>query len=336
MRIIASRWRPQSPRNIPAEKVASLMQGIPARIPGNVHEALHEEGCISDPLYSDNAKGLGWIENVEWCLEIDFEVSSATDTTAARLILDGVDTFSRVSLNGEEVGRTESMFLRYVFAVGTALRPGANRLTIEFVPVTKAVEASARIYPSAFDDPHRVHVRRMQCTFGWDWVHRFVTFGLSNPPVVTDKPVLLFPSVVVKRASGSEALLEARWSSECVTEGMALIRIHDPNGCCVAETRASVSAGHCELEVRNPMLWYPHGYGDQPIYRATFTLEMTGEVVSQPFGIRQVELIEDFDPEDGRFAEMTCELSKVTSYPLERGQAFGFRINEREDRKSVV
>lgn len=36
-------------------------------------------------------------------------------------------------------------------------------------------------YTAAFNRSDRVHVRRMQCTFYWDWVKPFYTAGLWRP-----------------------------------------------------------------------------------------------------------------------------------------------------------
>lgn len=53
-----------------------------------------------------------------------------------------------------------------------------------------------------------------------------------------------------------------------------------------------------EFRVNDPELWYPHGYGAQPLYKVTATVS-TGEVdlhcTSRPIGFRKCELVQQPD-----------------------------------------
>lgn len=58
------------------------------------------------------------------------------------------------------------------------LRAGENILTVSFrSPVREVAGLPAR--PAAFT-AERLYTRRIQCSYGWDWVGRFVTMGIQN------------------------------------------------------------------------------------------------------------------------------------------------------------
>lgn len=313
---------------------ARLEEGIPAEIPGTVHGALLAAGCIADPFYADRAPGLEWIGNIRWALVLPVVLEPGFDLERSRLVLDGVDTYARVFLNGVEVGETGNAFRRYCFPAGAAAVHGTNELRLEFTPVTEVIGPDAKIYPSAFGDPVRVHVRRMQCTFGWDWVHRFVTYGLSEAPVLTGAPAILFPACLTQDLTEQGAVVQARWETEALPAGavcMVDIGIKSPDGDTLARQCVAAESRQTVFTIPDPLLWFPLGYGSQPLHTCTWTLLVNGTPCGDPetieFGIRKVELLTAFDRPGSPEEEMTRQLARYLDAPPERGQEFGFRIN---------
>lgn len=313
---------------------ARLEEGIPAQIPGTVHEALLTAGCIDDPFYADRALDLQWIEHIRWALVIPVMLETGFDLKHSRLVLDGVDTFAKVFLNGIAIGETRNALRRYSLPAGTAAVHGTNELRLEFLPVAEAIGPEAKIYPSAFGDPVRVHVRRMQCTFGWDWVHRFVTYGLSEPPLLTGVPSLLFPACLTNDITGQVAVIHARWETEAIPAGagyMVDIRLRSPDGAPLLRQCVPADSRRAVFEIPSPLLWFPRGYGDQPLYSCTWTLLLEDTPCGNPltieFGIREVALLTAPDRPGSPEEEMTRKLAQYQEVPPERGQEFGFRIN---------
>lgn len=64
-----------------------------------------------------------------------------------------------------------------------------------------------------------------------------------------------------------------------------------------------------QFHVKEPKLWFPHGYGDQPLYKVTATLSTAGSIfheVTKRTGFRKAELVQQ---------------------PDEIGKTFFFRVN---------
>ena len=148
-----------------------------APVPGCAFTDMLRMGRIEDPFWRFNNQQNGWIEQADYTYVKTFTADAAAP--GAYLEFDGLDTFCSVWLNGEKLGEADDMFLRYRFPVGEALRAGENTLEVRFRSAVREV-ADKPLTAYAFTG-ERVWIRRMQCTFRWDWVDRFVTCGIFKP-----------------------------------------------------------------------------------------------------------------------------------------------------------
>lgn len=102
------------------------------------------------------------------------------------LQFDGLDTYCDVIVNGRHIGEcgtvtADNMFRQYSFNVTDWLTyDNENVIEVIFHPISEEIGHKAILNPmsAAFGHKYRSYVRRMQCTFGWDWVNRFVSFGI--------------------------------------------------------------------------------------------------------------------------------------------------------------
>lgn len=74
---------------------------MPAKVPGNVFTDLYDNGKIPHPFIGDNEKELQWISERDWVYQTVFELSSEElKHSVSTLILEGLDTYANVYLNG--------------------------------------------------------------------------------------------------------------------------------------------------------------------------------------------------------------------------------------------
>ena len=279
---------------------------LPARVPGCVHADLLRAGILGDFFFRDNSAAVRWIEETDPVYEGSFRLKDLP--ADPRLILYGVDTYADVFLNGKPLGSCDDAFIPWLFPVGDALRVGDNRLEVRFrSPIRETAGLPSR--PGAFTT-ERLYTRRIQCTYGWDWVDRFVTMGLwKEAEILSGGPDLPFPRnegvyVFTASVNSMSALVGVRLSYPSVSRNAwAEIRILSPSGDTVVTRRIRILEKEIPLTftVPCPSLWYPAGYGGQPLYLlrvSTFrdgTFAETIRIQEIPFGIRTVEILE---PED--------------------------------------
>ena len=132
----------------------------------------------------------------------------------------------------------------------------------------------------------------MQCTYGWDWVERFVTCGIYRPVylVFHNKMELEHVYVFTDQVDACSAQIKiiehfrgfenGTWVTTEVLDPLGEV-IHCNKSWCQEEE----SVLYCDVE--KPQLWYPHTYGEQPIY--TLRITVGEQVKSQKFGIRTVK-----------------------------------------------
>ena len=142
------------------------------RVPGCVHTDLAGSRLPEDIYWRDNADLCQWVENKDWRYGRTFTLDAIPAN--AQLVFEGLDTYADVYLNGRLLGSADNMFIAWHFAATEHLRLGENTLEVRFrSPVREVADRPER--RAAFGAYGRLYTRRIQCTYGWDWVGRFVT-----------------------------------------------------------------------------------------------------------------------------------------------------------------
>lgn len=212
---------------VPAEIAAET---VPATVPGTVHTDLLDAELIPDPYLGENEAALVWFHRAAWRYATTLDASPAAEGERVDLVFDGLDTVATVTLGGVELGRTANMHRSYRFDVRERLRGGAVPLEVRFDPaleyaeeVQKVIGERPRPYPHPFNA-----VRKMACSFGWDWGPDLQTAGIWKPvrlerwrvarlasvrPLATldpDGTGRLVVHVDVERAADAELIAEVR------------------------------------------------------------------------------------------------------------------------------
>jgi beta-mannosidase len=286
---------------------------LPATVPGGAHTDLLALGRIPDPFAGDNERRVAWVAEADWEYRREFAVAPALLAQPhIWLACDGLDTLATVTLNGRELGCTENMFRQYRWDVKPLLRAAGNELRIHFASAVKyaAQKQAIRAMPGVSQAiPGGPHVRKAPCQFGWDW-------GPQLPPVGIWKDIRLEGCGTVRltdvhlRQSHADGVVKVEVEAEVEAESEALalvVSITGPDGC-VLIGRAPVAMGRAgvSIPIANPQLWWPNGYGDQPLYKVEVEVEadhsasaLTSASVlssaSYRIGLRTIELRQEPD-----------------------------------------
>ena len=282
------------------------------QVPGCVHTDLLRAGRIPDPYWRDQAKECRWIENWNWTYERTFEVDRPAEN--AEICFGGLDTYAQVYLNGTLIGRADNMFIPHAFPA-RGLRSGENVLRVAFLSPVAATNGLPE-RPAAFTC-ERLHTRRMQCTYSWDWVDRFVTMGIYRSvflhcPETCEIDDLRCETRAVD-SFGAQLYCRAQFIHTSA-DAFCRLRLTDPAGKTVYEKRRRIVEDSISemIDVPHPRLWWPNGYGEQPLYtlRAEVQTE-EGQVLDAAclkVGIRTVRLLQLPDPPGSPEAELCREL----------------------------
>lgn len=282
-------------------------------VPGCVHTDLMREGVLDDPFWRDNAEKCRWVEDWNWAYQREFQLDEAPED--AFLEFEGLDTYCQVYLNGLEAGRADNMFVPHAFPA-KGLRKGANTLRVVF---TSPVIMTRGLPPrSGAFTTERMYTRRMQCTYSWDWVDRFVTMGIYRGAClhVPECREIADLRAETRAADAFGALLFCGVEFSGAGEGAECeLSLDAPDGRRVySKTRLIVEDTISEMiDVDSPELWWPNGYGAQPMYTLTARVVKDGDCLSEKrlhVGIRTMRILQKRDLPGSEYYEKCLELKK--------------------------
>lgn len=266
-------WQ-NGPENTPA--YARSGDPLPALVPGQVHTDLMAAGLLDDPDAGFGELEQYWIGHSTWTYSRRFTwegpVQERTD-----LVAEGLDTFAVVRLNGHEVARTADQHVGWRWNVGALLVDGENLLEITFDSAWDAAhdcEAAVGELPRPYEEPY-AYVRKSACNFGWDWGPHYITAGIWLPIRLETWSAARIESVrpaVDLDAAHQVATVRVTTGLDLGigAEGLNLEAVlTGPDGREAARTRVPLTASGdtaLDLQVADPRLWWPVGYGEQPLY----------------------------------------------------------------------
>lgn len=95
---------------------------LTANVPGGVYTDLINNNIIGDVFYEYNDTETRWVSKTNWSYSYQFQIDQGFyDSNYIDLVFEGLDTFATISINNEEIGKTENMFRRYIFDVKNSL-----------------------------------------------------------------------------------------------------------------------------------------------------------------------------------------------------------------------
>lgn len=279
------------------------------KVPTNVHLDLIEHGKIPDPFLGFNELQAEWVADKAWTYKVALpQTSAARDGTSYVLAFDGLDTFATVKLNGSILLESDNMFIPYRLNVTSKLNADKeNILEITF--------ASARLEAIKIKDKHPEHkwlgfngdmarlaVRKAQYHWGWDWGPILNTCGPWREVRLEVYEARIEDLRIDYELSESLNSVKGTLSAKIEGASAKSVRFSvQDGGKLVFNESTDVSDGVAKVEfhVENPKLWFPHGYGEQPLYQISATVSTDDGIeldkATRRSGFRRGELIQEPD-----------------------------------------
>lgn len=153
------------------------------RLPTEIHLDLLANDKIPDPYLGKNEEALQWVGEQTWVYELDFECPAdlfGSDFNRAALVFEGLDTFATVKLNGQEILKSDNMFVSHrVEMTGNMLVKGRQCLQIIFENAERIGDDEVSKFPdhdwfSFSNGTARLATRKAQyhyVSFAWSATH---------------------------------------------------------------------------------------------------------------------------------------------------------------------
>ncbi|MCG8605693.1 glycoside hydrolase family 2 protein, partial [bacterium] len=304
-------WKNPSVEYLPSN-LFTKDEYVRAKVPGTIHTDLMTAGKIPDPFRDDNENCVRWVAEVGWRYRRTFHVDEVFLTSGSvELRAKGLDTFAYVTINDVEVGQTNNMFVGYTFEVGHLLKTGSNQIEIVFdspLHRVRQLEKSFDVPDTVMKFP-RVHARKAQYSFGWDWGPRLTTSGIwRSIGLVAFDQVKLRALNITHTVSAGLDYASVTVDVACSGGPSQLLdytaRLTGPGQDQILKRSTTDLSQTLTFKIEEPALWWPHGLGQQPLYQVNVKVDV-GDVqqfsVSRNIGLRRVNLITEPDAEGESF-----------------------------------
>lgn len=317
--------RALNPQQVPDSLRDVLTTGIPAKIPGEATGILWDAGLIDDPYDGDNERRQQWIGDVDWSFETIFHWT-ADDHTRHDLVAYGLDTVTTILLNGRPVGNAENFHRTYRWDVNGMLREGDNTLTLLFAAPVRETDRREQIngyYPHG--EHHAFNqLRKPSSTFGWDWGIDIANAGIWRPiglhawtgariravrplvDVTEDGTGTLTTTVEIERESLPripKPLEHAHYVAEHVDDDAVPVTVSVCGHGVSREVSTKIIFGENRVVIKqcvpDVQLWWPVGYGSQPLYEVLVTIGSSDDLLYDEWrsrvGFRTVQVNTEAD-----------------------------------------
>lgn len=267
---------------------------ICASVPGSVYNDLLKNYKMEDPYYRDNELKALKLMDKDYEYKRNFNISeNMLNSEEVMLHFDGLDTLADIYLNGQHIAYVNNMHRVWEFEVKKYLEKEENELKIIFHSPTKFIkEADKKQHIGGSDDAMKgfPQLRKAHCMFGWDWGPRLPDMGIWRDVLLLGISKARLDSVYISQEHKEGNVTINFQVDMLATEDKNVMKFYD------MENKAKKSGYSYEVTIKspdgeekiyknspvnilinNPKLWWPNGYGDQPLYNIRVVLMYGGE-----------------------------------------------------------
>lgn len=262
-----------------------LHEAIPASVPGSVYENLLKAGQMEDPFYRDNEDKALKIMEEDFEYHLTFNAEEFLSMDKVLLRCEGLDTLAEIALNNSKF-TADNMHRIWEYDITSCLKHEDNKLKIKFKSPTKYIEDRYQEKPipgSKEAMKGLPYIRKAHCMFGWDWGPRLPDAGIWRDIMLCGIQTARLKSVYItqfheknKVKLNLELFIEHFNKDQEQNQLEYKVFLTDPSGSTSEHLHSPKS-----ISIDNPELWWPNGYGKQPLYQVDVRLYSNGTEIDR-------------------------------------------------------
>jgi hypothetical protein len=286
-----------------------------ATVPGTVLTTLVNNHVYPEPLYGENNRPETIPESLDkesFWYRTEMDVPASYKGQHVWLNFAGINYASRIWVNGTQVGTTKGAFIRGIFDITAHVKPG-NKAVLAVLVTPQPHPGISHEHTlrsgiglnggeSAIDGP------TFLCTIGWDWIPAIrdrdtgiwqKVFLSTTGPVVVKNP-LVTTDLPLPKTDSTE--IGVQTTVENVTDKPVTGELKGTIGAIVFSKTVTLAPHAAQqvsfdskdtpvLHVEHPRLWWPNGYGAQPLYKLHLSFEVkkkASDGLDVSFGVRKI------------------------------------------------
>ncbi|MFP3154811.1 glycoside hydrolase family 2 protein [Lachnospiraceae bacterium ZAX-1] len=254
-----------------------------AVVPGTLFTDMMREGLLDNPYYRFHEKKLLPLAEQDYEYQCDFV---ATKDFLSRknqfLVCEGIDTIASIYLNGHLIAKTDNMHRTYRIAVQEEIHAGNNQLRIVLYSPVNYIAKQYADDPLPEFNSASLHgfaqIRKIHSAFRWDAEPLVPDSGLWRSIYLEGYDAVYLQHVYVKQRHELPKVfldIEVTVDITAGTSAKGCIKLLKPDGEqeYFKDIRVEHGKNKVTIEVSHPQLWWPNGYGAQPLYELEVSLK---------------------------------------------------------------
>ena len=272
-----------------------------AKVPGSVYGTLLELGKMPDPYYRENELEATKLMENDFVYEKDVEITGEMlEYDGVMLRFEGIDTLGEVYLGEQLLGHVENMHRVWEYDIRQLAQVGTNTIRVVLhSPIKYIKEENEKVFTGGSNEAMAgyPHLRKAHCMYGWDWGPRLPDAGIFRRVSLQLIDSARLDSVYVVQHHEGPHMREICFEESRVQEPLM---VPEPQ---MVDGRLQVQVDRVQLELQvdlevfredeelsavvtvtgpdgtvygqspdgtitivKPQLWWPNGYGEQPLY----------------------------------------------------------------------
>lgn len=242
--------------------------------PCSLYSVLLDHQLIPDPYYGVNEQEVRDLCEYPCEFSCTFEVEQIQEYM--ELEFGGLDTICDIYLNERRLDSVKNMHRSYVYDVRDRVKLGTNTIRLQFsspIEYFRDMDRRHRAWTCGDTIPGAAQLRKALYMSGWDWGPQLPDMGIFRPVVFNQYETDRLEDVEVRQIhrDGTVKLF------------FYVQTKHQSNACEIVASvdgkTVSLVDGYGEIEIEQPKLWWPNGYGQQPLYEVIVDLVANETVI---------------------------------------------------------
>lgn len=292
---------------------------LPITIPGSVLAAFIAEHKIEDPYFGINEYTARELFRRDYRISRLFEVDEGLLLNDhVNLVCHGLDTLAEVYINQKLVLSANNMHRTWEIDCKAFLHSGENEISIlikapiSYIENYKAQEGKEIEFITSGAMKGNQYLRKAHSMFGWDWGAQLPDAGIWREIELVAYSDAKIEDVFISQIhSKNQVHLEIKTELKVINTKVYRVKyvLKAPSGevqylkesvCSEVKNQQCMS-----LHITNPQLWWPNGYGKQPLYQLEVYLYKEDELLDKKqftIGLRTLTISQEKDQWGEEFA----------------------------------
>lgn len=234
------------------------VEGIPATVPGSIHDDLLRANYIKDPGVANQSLSCEWVENRDWVYRKSFIDQRIDLSTNVDLVFEGLNHKAHVYFNDVDLGEHHNPNTTFRIDV-TSLMKHENTLEVVIYETTKE--------QGQIGGTQTLQTMTQYFGYGWDFGTRLVGLGIFRDVYLDIYDSLLEDLVIKTSILGEKGKITIEGLMK--NKNTLHVTVEDNNLLCYQGSFDVQDEFKHTIWIDHVKWWYVNGYGDPHLYRLT-------------------------------------------------------------------